>query len=251
MHAIPGLSVVVPLLNEEKNVEPLVQEIHTNVGPRARVYEIILVNDGSQDRTGAMCDALSRRDARVRVVHHEKNRGYGAALRSGFHASCQPYIFTTDGDLQFDMAEIGRLLQLLEGADIVMGYRAHRMDPAHRRVNATVYKQVMRRLFGVTQKDLDCAFKIYRRDSLEALTLVSDGILISGEILMRAMRQGFVIREVAVSHYPRTHGRQTGNHPRVVATAMVELARLWRASRQQESVARQTTAAGSGGGAGS
>jgi glycosyltransferase involved in cell wall biosynthesis len=224
MQTLTALSVVVPLYNEEENVEPTVREIHAKIGPRAATYEILLVDDGSRDRTPGIADHLAAGDPRVRAIHHPRNLGYGAALRSGFGAALHPLIFYTDGDLQFDLAEIDRLIPLLDGADIVTGFRINRQDPWHRRFNAGFYNLVMRSLFDVKLRDLDCAFKLYRRSIFDVVATESDGILISGEILVQAVRHGLVIREVGVTHYPRRRGVPTGNKPLVVLAAMLELA---------------------------
>jgi len=225
----PPLSVVVPMYNEEANVEGTVREIFAKIAPRVADCEIILVDDGSRDRTGALSDALAAADSRIRVVHHPANRGYGAALRSGFGKALHAHIFYTDGDLQFDLDQIDRLLPLVEGADIVTSYRIDRQDPWHRRFNGKLFNRVVRILFGVRLRDLDCAFKIYRKDLFETVRIDSEGILVSAEILVQATRQGKVIREVGVDHFPRRKGQPTGNNPLVVLTAMLELVRFcWR-----------------------
>jgi len=226
MERIRSLSIVVPCYNEEENVEATVREIHARIGPRVEQYEILIVDDGSADATGALADALAAADTRVRAIHHPTNKGYGAALRSGFTAAVHPLIFYTDGDLQFDLSEIDRLIPLLDGADIVTGYRINRQDPWHRRFNAGFYNLVMRLLFGVKLRDLDCAFKIYTKKMFDVIAMKSDGILISGEILVQAVQLGLVIREVGVTHYPRERGVPTGNKPLVVLAAMAELVKF-------------------------
>ena len=229
MQTLGALSIVIPLYNEEENVEATVRDIHAKIGPRAANYEILLVDDGSHDKTAGLVDRLAASDARVRAVHHPRNLGYGAALRSGFAAARHPLIFYTDGDLQFDLSEIDRLVPLLDGADIVTGYRINRQDPWHRRFNAGFYNLVMRTLFGVKQRDLDCAFKFYRKSIFDVVAIESDSILVSGEIMVQAVRHGLVIREAGVTHYPRARGVPTGNKPLVVVAAMLELARFcWR-----------------------
>jgi len=242
MPTTESLSVIVPLYNEEENVEATVAEVRAKIAPRFLSCEIVLVNDGSQDRTPSLCDALAAAGTDVRVVHHPRNLGYGAALRSGFAAARHPLLFYTDGDLQFDLDEIDRLLPLLEGADIVTGYRINRQDPWHRRFNAGTYNLVMRTLFGVRLRDLDCAFKLYRKSIFETIQMKSDGILISGEILVQAVAQGLVIREVGVTHYPRARGTPTGNKPLVVVAAMIELVKFcwtqWRARPSAVQVGR-------------
>ena len=226
MEILPSLSVVVPLYNEEENVEATVAEIRAKIFPRVKTCEIILVDDGSNDRTAQRSEALAAADPRVCVVRHAGNLGYGAALRSGFEAASNQLIFYTDGDVQFDLDEIDRLIPLLDGADIVTGYRIDRQDPWHRRFNAGFYNLVMKILFGVRLRDLDCAFKFYRKSIFEVIQLKSDGILISGEILVQAVQHSLVIREVGVTHYPRARGTPTGNKPLVVVAAMLELGKF-------------------------
>ncbi len=228
------LSIVVPFYNEEENVRSTVAAIQQHIVPRVRESEILLVNDGSHDATRRICEELAAAEPGIRALHHPRNLGYGAALRTGFSAARYPWIFYTDGDLQFDLAEITKLLPLVEGADIVTGHRIDRQDPWHRRFNAGVYNTTMKVLFGVPCRDLDCAFKIYRKSIFDSITTQSDGILISGEILVQAARQGLVIRDIGVTHRPRLKGTPTGNKPLVVLAAMTELAKFcWAHTRQR------------------
>lgn len=243
MTELRQLSVVVPFYNEEENVRSTVAAIQQHIVPLVRDCEILLVNDGSHDDTARICDELAAADSHVRALHHAHNLGYGAALRTGFAAARHPWIFYTDGDLQFDLAEITRLLPLVEGADIVTGHRIDRQDPWHRRFNAGVYNTTMKVLFGVPCKDLDCAFKIYRKSIFDSIATQSDGILISGEILVQAARQGLVIRDVGVTHLPRLKGIPTGNKPLVVLAAMTELAKFcWGQMRQKPEPIRRSVA---------
>src|SRR5262245_23159647 len=236
------LSIVVPLFNEERNVEATVEELRSKIGARVDAWEAILVDDGSLDGTAAVAEALAADDGRVRVVRHESNRGYGAALRSGFAAARHPLVFYTDGDLQFDLDEIDRLIPLLDGADIVTGWRINRQDPCHRRFKAGIYDLVVMTLFCRRLRDLDCAFKFYRKSIFEVVQMKSDGILISGEILVQAVQHGLSIREVGVTHYPRTRGTPTGNKPLVVVAAMLELVKFcwtqWRLKPRAVQVGR-------------
>lgn len=244
MELLDSLSVVVPLYNEEENVEAAVAEIRAKIFPRVNTCEIILVDDGSHDHTSQISEALAAADPRVRTVRHARNLGYGAALRSGFEAAQNALIFYTDGDVQFDLDEIDRLIPLLDGADIVTGYRINRQDPWHRRFNAGFYNLVMRVLFGVRLHDLDCAFKFYRRSIFDVIQLKSDGILISGEILVQAVQHSLVIREVGVTHYPRVRGTPTGNKPLVVLAAMLDLVNFcwsqWRLKTRSVTVSRES-----------
>jgi glycosyltransferase involved in cell wall biosynthesis len=221
---LAALSIVVPFHDEEENIEATVERIHEAFPSFVDHYEIILVDDGSTDRTGHLADRLAADDPRIRAIHHPANLGYGAALRSGFSAARHDLIFYTDGDLQFDLKEFPLLLPLIETADIASGYRANRQDPWHRRFNGRLFNLIMGLLFGLWFRDIDCAFKIYRRRVFESLQLRSSSILIDAEIYILARRQGMTIKEIAVSHYPRTRGTNVGNSPKVVAGAIIELA---------------------------
>ena len=223
MDRLASLSIVVPFHDEEENIEATVERIHEAFPAFADRYEIILVDDGSRDRTGALADRLATADPRIRVIHHPGNLGYGAALRSGFAAARHGHIFYTDGDLQFDLKEFPRLLSLIGTADIASGYRGDRQDPWHRRFNGRVFNLIMGLLFGLWFKDIDCAFKLYRRRVFEAVKPRSSSILIDAEIYILARRQGMTIREIEVTHYPRTRGTNVGNSPRIVIGAILEL----------------------------
>lgn len=226
MKKLEALSIVVPFYNEEENIEATVRTIREVFDTRVERYEMVLVNDGSRDRTGALADGLAASDPRVRVVHHPKNLGYGSAILSGFSAARHELIFYTDGDLQFDLKEFDRLVPLLATNDIATGYRGNRRDPWYRRLNAWTYNMVVRILFGVKVTDLDCAFKIYRKAMFEKIHPTSTGIFICGDILIQATKLGMTIGEVEVTHYPRTKGTPTAGNPFVILMAMYELAKF-------------------------
>jgi glycosyltransferase involved in cell wall biosynthesis len=215
------------MFNEEANIEEAVRRALAILPRFADPFEVILVNDGSKDRTGTMADDLAKSDPRVRVVHHPENRGYGAALRSGIAAARYDWIFYTDGDNQFDLEEISLLLPLRFDHEIVTGYRVTRSDPTNRRINAWIFNLLMRILFGLRLRDVDCAFKLYRADIFQGMTLTSEGAMIDAEILARARKQGARIAEIGVHHYPRTAGQQTGAKLSVLFRAGRELLRLW------------------------
>lgn len=219
------------MYNEEENIEHVVVSALAVLAGVTERYEVIVVDDGGRDGTGAIADRLAARDDRVRVVHHPVNRGYGAALRSGFAAARYPLIAFTDGDDQFDLGELSVLLRVLVPPfDIVCGYRIARRDPAVRRVYAIMYNWVARLLFDIPVRDVNCAFKVYRRNVVEQLLpeLRSTGALINVEMLARARRLGVKLTEVGVHHFPREAGRQTGGSPAVILRAFRELVRLWR-----------------------
>jgi glycosyltransferase involved in cell wall biosynthesis len=189
-------------------------------------YEVIVVNDGSRDRTAEIVTELSRRNSRVRLVSHAENRGYGAALWTGFGSATMDLVFLTDGDKQFDVAELEEFLPLLEGADLVIGFRQPRADPWIRRLNGWGWNTIVSLLFGYTARDVDCAFKLFRRPILDRLDIHATGATFSAEFLIKARRLGCVVRERRASHYPRPAGTPTGAKPAVIVRAFKELIRL-------------------------
>ena len=224
--AIP-LSVVLPAYNEAANLPATVAGALAVLRELGGRFEVIVVDDGSRDGTGALADALARETPEVRAVHHPSNRGYGAAIRSGFAAATLPWLFFTDADGQFDLRELPPLLPHAARADIVAGYRLRRHDPWFRRLYALLFGRLLvRALLGVRVRDLNCAFKLLRRDLVASLDLRSDGALINAELLGKAQRAGARIVEVGVHHLPRRVGTQTGGTPRVIARAFWELLAL-------------------------
>jgi len=221
------------MFNEEGNIGRSVESALSVLGHTADDGEVIVVNDGSRDRTGEIADQLARRDPRVRVVHHDANRGYGAALRSGFGAARHPIVGFVDGDNQFDIGELPRLLARMSEHDIVSGFRIRRRDPWRRRVNAFMYNVAVRALFDIPIRDVNCGFKLYRREMVQGLLphLQTTGALINVEMLTLALRAGARVAEVGVHHYPRVAGNQTGSNPAVIARAGRELVMLARRIR--------------------
>jgi glycosyltransferase involved in cell wall biosynthesis len=231
---LTSLSVVLPCFDEVDNVAAAVAQAHAAGAAHALEHEVVVVDDGSTDGTGAVAAALSHADRRVRVVTHEVNRGYGAAVRSGFAATRGDWVLLTDGDLQFDLGELGALTALARGHELVAGYRLDRADPPARRAAAHAWNVLVRQSFGVALRDVDCAFKLLRGDALRALTLASDGAMISTELAVRAQRAGWRIAEVGVQHRPRAAGEPSGGNPRVVLRAFREHRALQRALRDAD-----------------
>ncbi|MDE3102110.1 MAG: glycosyltransferase family 2 protein [Chloroflexota bacterium] len=226
---LPSLSFFFPAYNEKDSVEAVARE-GLDVLPRfTDDLEVIVVDDGSTDGTAAIADRLATEDARVRVVHHSPNRGYGAAVRSGLSSARKEYVFFTDGDRQFRVADVERLIPALAGAEVVVGYRRKRADPPRRIFIAWVYNTLIRLLFGAPFRDVDCAFKLYRREVFERVPLGSvrsNGAFFSPEHLLVLRAAGVRIAQVAVPHYPRTVGEEKGASAHVVARAMRDLLRL-------------------------
>jgi glycosyltransferase involved in cell wall biosynthesis len=224
------LSVVLPAFNEEANVERVVRECTAYLTDRLPDHELVAVDDGSRDRTGEILDRLATEVPRLRPLHHPQNRGYGAALRTGFAAAAKRFVFYMDSDGQFDIRDLDLLLPLVTDADhIVTGFRIERRDPFVRRLNAKLFNRfAVGLMLGVHVRDLNCAFKIVPKRILDLIALESTGALINAELYGRAVRRGFGVKEVGVHHYPRAAGTPTGARPSVILRAFYELARLRR-----------------------
>lgn len=232
----PSISVVLPAYNEEKNVGRAVVSAIKAMESLAADYEIIVVDDGSSDGTSEVVKELIAQHSRVRLIRHPTNRGYGGALRSGFEAATRELIFFTSSDNQYDVDEVGKFLPLIEKADLVIGYRTHRRDPFVRRLFAWGWNMVVNLLFGYVARDVDCAFKLFRREVLDRVPIASEGAMIDTELLVGARREGLRIREVPVSHFPRLAGKQTGARLDVILRAFWDLARFrWRLWCQKRS----------------
>jgi glycosyltransferase involved in cell wall biosynthesis len=228
---LPGLSVFLPSHNEEGNVERVVRGF-LEVLPRfANDYEVIVVNDGSIDRTREIAERLAAAEPHVRVVNLEVNQGYGGAVIAGVRAARMEYVLLADGDGQFDPADIGRLVPYAFDHDVVAGRRVRRADHLMRRVNGRAWTILVRVLLGITIHDIDCGFKLFRRDKLVATKLRARGAMISTELMARLA--GARVCEVDVSHLPRLTGEQSGANLKVVARAFKELFGLYQELRAE------------------
>jgi glycosyltransferase involved in cell wall biosynthesis len=221
-----SISVFFPCYNEQENVGRTVEKALDVLEKLNADFEVIIVDDGSSDDTGRIADEIAGRDGRVRVVHHRRNLGYGAALQSGFKVATKELVFYTDGDGQFDISEMPPLLRLMERYDIVSCYRLNRRDPIIRKINGWCWTRLVCLLFGLKIRDIDCAFKLYKRQMFDKIELSSTGALIDAEILARAARKGYRITQKGVHHYPRTAGKQSGANVRVIIRAFKELFKL-------------------------
>lgn len=221
------LSLVLPAFNEAENLPVVVERALEILPQHFSRFEIVIVNDGSRDATAALADQLAADHEQVSVVHHPKNRGYGGAVASGFAASVGAYVMFMDADQQFDVEDIDRLIPFIESHDIVAGFRMERNDSFHRRVFAEIFNVTIRVFFGVHMRDIDCAFKVFRGDLLRSIDLSTSGALINTEILAKARRQGAVVQQVGVRHFPRVAGSSTGGNPKIILRAMRDTPRLW------------------------
>jgi glycosyltransferase involved in cell wall biosynthesis len=221
-----SLTIFFPCYNEEANVERVTRAA-VEVGRRiADDLEVLIVNDGSRDRTGEIADRLAADIPEVRAVHNNPNLGYGGALQKGFRSATKNWIFYTDGDGQFDFNELPPLFKLLETHDIVSCYRLDRKDPFMRKVNAWAWTRLVRTLFRLKLRDIDCAFKIYPKPFIDRISMHSRGALIDTEMLAKATNMQLRIAQVGVHHYPRTAGTQTGAKLSVILRAFKELFKL-------------------------
>jgi glycosyltransferase involved in cell wall biosynthesis len=232
---VTDLSIVLPAYNEADNIKAMIGDVVETFNGIADTYEVIVVDDGSRDGTDQVVTSLEARHPELRLVQHAENKGYGAAVFSGLTAATKDLVFFTDADRQFDLSEIENLLSLMSDTDLVVGYRAPRRDPFMRKLNGWGWSILVTLLFGYTARDIDCAFKLMRRDVIEELRnqIQSWGATFSAEFLVRARRAGFRIREIPIrGHRPRIAGSPTGARPDVILRAFGELVRfrfqLWR-----------------------
>lgn len=225
--ALKSLSLFFPCYNEELNVGGMIEQA-VQVGESYGVdYEVVVVDDGSRDQSAQIIQKWSQKNPRVRLIQHPKNLGYGAALRTGLKSVTKDLVFLTDGDSQFRLSDIDKLFFKIDSCDVVVGYRLQRQDKAHRRLNGFLWTQLNKALFGLTIRDVDCAFKLFRRKTLEGLELKSNHLLIHSEILARIKKKGYKIEEVGVTHYPRVAGKATATALKSILKTFKELGELY------------------------
>lgn len=225
---LPELSIFFPFWNEEKNVKYVVENAIEVAGKIADVWEIIIVDDGSSDKTYQLGQEMASRNNNVSLISHKPNRGYGAALKEGFSNAKYKYVVFTDGDRQFDFSEVSKLIELIGSCDIVIGFRKKRRDDLSRHVLMNMLKVWDYIFFRFYFKDIDCGFKLFKKDALDKIMpLRSEGAMITTEILAKATRKKLKIKEVEVNHFPREYGNQTGANLPVVIRAVLESFILW------------------------
>jgi len=223
---VTSISAVIPAYNEERIITRTVEAVVETLDRLSDDYEVIVVNDGSRDATPRIVEALSQQHPAVRLVSHQENRGYGAALATGFAAAMRDFIFLTDGDLQFDVRELEGFLALLPSADLVVGYRRPRADPWVRRFYGWGWNLLVNTLFGYTARDVDCAFKLIPRQLMSEVQIQSTGHTFSPELLIKARRAGYRVAERRVTHLPRTAGEAKGARLDHIVRSLIELAKL-------------------------
>jgi glycosyltransferase involved in cell wall biosynthesis len=224
-----NISVILPTYNEESSLEAVTIKLITKLDEIAGSWEIIVVNDGSNDRTADIACLLAKRWPEVECIKHVHNQGYGVAIRSGLKAAKKDWILIMDSDGQFDSDELSRLVALSDRADFVQGFRLSRQDNSFRRLNGVAWSLLVRQLFGLPRqvRDINCGFKFFKRGLIEESSLVAQGAMISTELIVRALRHGGLVEEVEVTHHRRKAGVATGNNPRVIYKAFSELFSLY------------------------
>jgi len=224
----PGLSIFFPAYNDAGTIASLVLVAHMAARALTDDHEVIVVEDGSPDHTGELLDEMARHFPWLKVVHHERNRGYGGALRSGFAAASKDLVFYTDGDAQYDPREMTRLWDAFSPAvDFVNGYKISRNDPLHRVVIGRLYHWFVKLAFGLRLRDVDCDFRLLRRDVFDKVRLTRSSGVICVELMKKVQDHGFRVAEVPVHHFHRSYGKsQFFNFPRVART-LADVARLW------------------------
>ncbi|MBP6820321.1 MAG: glycosyltransferase family 2 protein [Acidobacteria bacterium] len=224
----PSISVFFPAYNDEGSIAAMVYKALSLLPQFADDYEVIVVNDGSSDGTAATLDELARQNSHVRVIHHPRNRGYGGALRTGFLSATKDLVFYTDGDGQYDVNELAKLVPLMtEGVDVVNGYKIKRSDAKRRVVLGATYKMLARLLFHLPIRDVDCDFRLMRRQAIQSIDLISTSGVVCTEMVYKLHRAGCRFTETPVNHYPRLHGQSQFFTLRRVSKTAFDFFALW------------------------
>ena len=230
---IDKLTLFFPTYNEEGNIETVVLKAGKVLEEVAGQWEIIIINDGSRDRTGEIAAKLSKSDKRVRVITNSPNRGYGGALQSGFYGAKYDWIVYNDSDGQFDFSEVVKFLEVKDQADLILGYRIKRNDSFYRLVLAKGWALCLFLSFGLKLRDVDCGFKMVNKRVLRKIPRLESerGGMINAELAIKAKEYGFKLKQVGVHHYPRRAGVATGAQIRVIIKSFSDLFNLWRKLR--------------------
>jgi glycosyltransferase involved in cell wall biosynthesis len=218
------LSVFFPAYFDEKNIDKVVTKaIEVLEELKLKDYEVIIIEDGSPDKTGEVADELAKKFGNVKVIHHEKNMGYGTTLKDGFMSAKMDYVFYTDGDNQFDLDELKKFVFLLSFSDHVVGYRKRKQYSTYRKVTSLIYNYLLRFIFEIDYVDIDCAFKLFKRDLFDKINIVSVDAFIDAEIMIKSDLLGYKTTEVGVKHLPRLDGISTAARPSVIFRTIKEI----------------------------
>lgn len=227
------LSIFFPAYNDEKNINKVVNQVIKVLGElKPKDYEITIIEDGSPDKTGQVADQLSLQHDKVKVIHHKKNWGYGATLAQGFQTARFDYVFYTDGDNQYDLNELKKFVALIPYSDIVIGYRQEKKYSTYKKTVSFCYNKLLRTLFSLPYRDVNCAFKLIRTDFFNKITLKSKHGFIDAEIIIKARQLGYTITELGITHLSRKNGQSTGTSPAVILKTTQETFRQWLSNDQ-------------------
>lgn len=221
-----SISFFCPAYHDEENLPLLIPRVHALLTDIADAFEIIIVHDGSPDDTGKVADDLARQFSNVRVIHHQKNMGYGATLRDGFRAASNDYVMYTDGDNQYDVREFLPYLGLLRTHDVISGYVTKKAVSFRRKIQSVVYNWLITMLFFVRYRDIDCAMKVYKKKVLDAISIDSTSAFIDAEMMIKAKKAGFKIAQFPVTHYPRASGLASGSNMSVILSTIRDMFHL-------------------------
>jgi glycosyltransferase involved in cell wall biosynthesis len=219
-----------PAFNEEDNIGKTLEYVLSILkNLNLKEYEVIVVNDGSKDKTAELVKEWEKKDSHIRLVNHDKNKGYGEAVKTGFYESKYDYLVFIDSDGQIDFSDINKFLEKIEKADIVVGYRVNRKDNFIRIINGWGWTQLSNVLFGLHIKDVDCGFKLFKKEVIDTIPHIeaTRGAMINPETLAKAKKAGFKIAEVGVNHHPRTDGKSTGGNLEVIISSFWDLIKFW------------------------
>ena len=222
-----NLSIVLPIYNEEKIIEKSILEI---INPRIKFcdnIEILAINDGSRDNTLHILESLAKQDKRIKIISHNTNMGYGAALRSGIKNARWEWIFFTDADMQFNVSELKAFLPFINGLDFIVGYRKNRADSLKRKFISYIYNKLVKILFKLPLRDVDCAFKLMKKSSLANVKFFSDSFFVSVELMVKSFQKGYRIKEVGVNHYPRVSGTSKVTYGKILLS-LIDLVKLYK-----------------------
>lgn len=227
MKKLKSLSVFFPVYNEEANLEILIEQALRIIPSLATRYELLIINDGSDDDSLKIANKLASKYEQVKVFSHETNKGYGEVLKTGIKNSQHEWIFWTDSDLQFDLSELANFVKETDKNKVILGYRKKRAEGFRRHFNASLFGIYIDLLFRIHVKDIDCAFKLIQADLLKNLELTSGSAFTSAEILYRLKKKKLRFKEIAVNHYPRIYGQATGANLKVIIKACYEALRTY------------------------
>jgi glycosyltransferase involved in cell wall biosynthesis len=222
-----SISIILPVYNEEGNIEKVVNSTLSCLNRITKDFEIILINDGSSDNTGTIIKTLSENNKNLKYIFHNQNLGYGASLRSGFNIANYPLIFFMDCDGQFDISDINKLLKDIRSADIVIGKRKLRQDRIYRIMLTKVFNSLANSIFCMKFNDISCGFKLIKNSVLKSLEIKSQSGIINLEILVKAARTGYIVKEVEINHFPRIRGKSKGTRIKNIIRKIKELVILY------------------------